>query len=228
MSRTETDSLGLGDRSALIWDIASVSVGSTTGGFMKFALSAALLASAAVALPGSADAAVITRSFNVTASQFMNFSGQPVPFTNFSADLKVTYDDSRSGFFGPPDLLRIVTDGQVNAGPFSAAPVAGYFAPGGMNPNGRIGVGGALNGGNVGLPGTNDFYITFDANNVAFGSVSFNTAAQAGAFLSAGAIVRETTTVAAVPEPQTWIMLLAGFGFLGAAIRRGRRVVVHA
>lgn len=32
-----------------------------------------------------------------------------------------------------------------------------------------------------------------------------------------------TASVAAVPEPATWAMLIAGFGLIGAFIRRGRR-----
>jgi hypothetical protein len=31
---------------------------------------------------------------------------------------------------------------------------------------------------------------------------------------------------AAVPEPATWAMLIAGFGFVGAAARRRRNVAV--
>jgi PEP-CTERM motif len=33
----------------------------------------------------------------------------------------------------------------------------------------------------------------------------------------------EAVTIAAVPEPSTWMMLIAGFGFIGAALR-GRRI----
>ena len=33
----------------------------------------------------------------------------------------------------------------------------------------------------------------------------------------------EAVTLGAVPEPSTWMMLIAGFGFIGAALR-GRRV----
>ncbi|HEX8421736.1 MAG TPA: PEPxxWA-CTERM sorting domain-containing protein [Sphingomonas sp.] len=189
---------------------------------MKKLIGVAMLGASMIGMASYGQAAIVTRSFNVTANQFSNFSGQPAPFSSFGVDFSITYDNSKSGFFGAPDSFRVVTDGQVNAGAFSATPIAGYFAPqGGMFTTARIGLGGAINGGNTSLNGTNDFYITFNVDPVAFGSVSFTTP-QAGAFLSAGALVRETTAIAAVPEPQTWMLLLAGFGAVGVTIRRNR------
>lgn len=182
----------------------------------------------AVSAAGSADAAVLTRSFNVTANQFMNFAGQPAPFQTFSADITVTYDNTKNGFFGAPDYFRVITDGQVNAAPFSTAPIAGYFGPNDFVRTGRIGVGGAINGGNVSLPGTDDFYIVLDVDTIGSGSVSFATASQTGAFLSAGAVVRETTASAPIPEPGTWMLLLAGVGVVGVAIRRARPALAPA
>ncbi|WP_010545898.1 PEP-CTERM sorting domain-containing protein [Sphingomonas elodea] len=186
---------------------------------MKHWIFAAILCAATL---GSANAATVTRSFNVSASQFTNFFNKPTPFKTFSADITVTYDTSQSGFYGAPDFLRIVTDGQVNAGPFSATPIAGYFPPNGISKTGRIGVGGAINGGNVLLANSDDFYIVFDVEDIRFASISFDSTAQPGAFLSTDAVVRETTGVSAVPEAGTWLMLLAGSALAGGAVRRKR------
>lgn len=167
-------------------------------------------------------AAVVTRSFNVTASKFGNFFGEAAPFATLSADFTISYDPAVGGVTGAPDLFRAVTDGQVNSGAFSAAPLAGYFPAGGFNRSPRIVVGGALNGIAVGMNGTNDFFIGFDADNLRYGftSVSFSTTTNRVAFLASDAVVRETTQSPAVPEPATWLMLLTGFVVTGAAMRR--------
>jgi hypothetical protein len=177
---------------------------------------------AAMTAGGQAQAAIVTRSFNVTASKFNNFFGEAAPFAALSADFTISYDPAVGGVTGAPDFFRAVTDGQVNSGAFSAAPLAGYFPTGGFSRSPRIGVGGALNGISTGLNGTNDFYIVFDADDVrgGFTSVSFSTITDRVAFLASDAVVRETTQMPAVPEPSTWLMLLAGFGVTGAVVRR--------
>lgn len=192
---------------------------------MKQLVGAAILA---VFTIGSANAATVTRSFTVTATTFLQFAGKPAPFKSLVADMTLTYDPSKNGFYGAPDYLRIVTDGQINAGAFSATPIAGYFGPNAFTNTPRLGVGGAINGGNGALPGTDDFYILFNADPVGSASVSFNLATVAGAFLSTNATVVETTGTSAVPEAGTWLMLLAGSALAGAALRRTRLRVARA
>lgn len=43
-----------------------------------------------------------------------------------------------------------------------------------------------------------------------------------------GGIVDATFTLSAVPEPATWLTMIAGFGMIGAAMRRRRAVVAVA
>lgn len=192
---------------------------------MKQLVGAAVLAISTIA---PAEAVTVTRSFTVTASTFMQFAGNPAPFKSLVADITVTYDPSKNGFYGAPDYFRVVTDGQINAGPFAATPIAGYFGPNALTSTPRLGIGGALNGGNVGLPGTDDFYIVFNIDPVGASSVSFNLATVPGAFLSTNATVVETTGTSAVPEGGTWMMLLAGSALAGGALRRARKRVLRA
>lgn len=183
---------------------------------------------AAMVLVGQSEAAVVTRSFNVTASKFGNFFGEAPPFAALSADFTISYDPAVSGVTGAPDFFQAVTDGQVNSGAFSAAPLAAYFPASDFSRSPRIVVGGAVNGVNSGMNGTNDFAIGFDADNLQYGftSVSFSTTTNRVAFLAYDAVVRETTAANAVPEPASWMMLLAGFGAIGLALRWRRPAYV--
>lgn len=60
------------------------------------------------------------------------------------------------------------------------------------------------------------FGYAFTTNNV-LNSFAFNTTPGA-------AITASVAIPAAVPEPGTWVMMLLGFGAIGATMRRGRRV----
>jgi hypothetical protein len=85
-----------------------------------------------------------------------------------------------------------------------------------------------LNGGSIPpangdqtLPGTNrrvNFVLTGADRNL--GAIRFNS--QGKAFES------DTFAFAAVPEPATWAMMIAGFGLAGVAIRRRRQTLVGA
>jgi hypothetical protein len=191
-------------------------------------IAAAIAAATMLAVASPATALVVTRSFTLTASQFGSFDNQPAPFGSLVANFTLTYDDTRSGFVGAPDSFTAVTDGRTNAGAFSAAPIAGYFPANGISLSPRIGVGGALNGGNVSLNGTNDFYIVFASDTLSGASVSFTTAAGTATFLSTDAVVRETTAATAVPEPGSWMILLLGAAIVGGVLRRRRPVVALA
>jgi hypothetical protein len=165
------------------------------------------------------------RDYTLSASNFMNFNGTPAPFGTLTIDFSVTFDDTSNGFLGALDSFKAVTDGNINAGPFSATPSFGYFQTSAMNTFPRLGVGGTLNGTNVLLNGTDDFYFVFDASAVGPTSalLGFTTASGGTPWTSWDATVQPRAAVAAVPEPATWAMMLGGFGVLGGALRAARR-----
>jgi hypothetical protein len=172
---------------------------------------------------GQANAAIITRAYSLTASDFINFNGTPSPITSLSVTFELTYDDTVSGFVGAPASFNTITNGIANVGPFAATPVFGYFpAAGPIAPFPRLGVGGALNGGNALVNGTDDFYFTFDASAASptNAMLSFTSASYATPFIATNAIVTRIAAVAPVPEPATWAMMLVGFGAIGFAMRR--------
>lgn len=182
----------------------------------------------AMSVGAQVQAAVVTRSFNVTASTFGAFGGAKAPFSSLSADITLTYDDAVSGFPVTLAQFRVTTDGRLNDGPFSATPVAGYFLPNVMRKVPAIVIGGAPNGMSTLTANENDFFIGFNDGQPEFTSVAFTMAGSQAGFLSQDARVRETTVMAGVPEPATWLMLLAGFGMTGAALRRRRVVARYA
>ena len=174
---------------------------------------------------GQANAATVTREFTLTASSFVNFFNEPAPFTSLTGTFRLTYDDAGNSFSGTPDSIAIVTDGRTNAGPFSAAASFGYFQaspPMVLNP--RLGVGGAVNGTNVSLNGTDDFYFVFDAGATGptRAMLGFTTAGGRVGFTATDAIVTPVQATAAVPEASTWAMMIAGFGMIGGLSRRRR------
>jgi hypothetical protein len=176
-----------------------------------------------------AAAATVTRDFELTASNFANFTNDPSPITALKANFRLTYDDMKAGFVGAPVSFTSITNGVANVGPFSATPIFGYFPAGGMNAFPRIGVGGALNGGNVLVNRTDDFYFTFDAQATGptRAMLSFTSSAFATPFIATNAFVTALATVPAVPEPAAWAMLTIGFGLIGGTMRRQRRRTPH-
>jgi hypothetical protein len=178
-----------------------------------------------VALTGQAEAAVVTKQFEVNATSFANFFNQPAPFDALSVRFGVTYDDAVSGFLTAPTFFEASTDGQINSGPFSAAPSFGYFLPNAMVANSHLVVGGAINGTNVMLNGTNDFSFSFDPTATGDRPVmlSFTTATAATGFVATNAVARPLEALTAVPEPSVWLMMLIGFCSVGAAMRVAKR-----
>jgi hypothetical protein len=69
------------------------------------------------------------------------------------------------------------------------------------------------------MAGLTNANISFDANNiyVNWAALSFDTATTATFNISAGS---------GVPEPAAWAMMLAGFGFVGASMRRRQKISV--
>jgi hypothetical protein len=89
-------------------------------------------------------------------------------------------------------------------------------------------IGGNLNGIGAVAPGTDDFTFLFDP---ALASQSVNllyttTAATGfGSFFDGTVTLTQATQVTpGLPEPATWAMMLLGFGAVGLALRRRRRI----
>jgi len=175
---------------------------------------------------GQASAEVVTRDFSLTANNFQNFNGDASPINALSATFRLTYDDAVSGFQGDPVSFSSISNGIENVGPFAAAPIFGYFPADGMSSFPRLGVGGALNGGNTLVNGTDDFYFTFDASAVGATSamLSFTSVDYATPFTTFNAVVKPIQVSASVPEPVTWGMMILGLTIAGGAIRRRGKV----
>lgn len=183
---------------------------------------AALVLAGSVANP--ALATVVTRSYQVDASEFWHFFGNPAPFSTLTMQFQLTFDDAADSDILSPDSFSAITDGEVNVGPFSAAPGFKYIVNPGMGAGPAISLGGILNGHNVSMPGTNDFSIRFNPNNDVenYVMLSFSTVGS-GSFTAANAVIRQLDlTASAVPEPSTWAMMFFAFGLVGVALR-GRR-----
>jgi hypothetical protein len=163
-----------------------------------------------------ANAAIVTRAYSISASNFLNFNGTPSPIADLTAAFQLSFSS--------------ITNGVPNAGPFAAAPIFGYFPAGGpIAPFPRLGVGGALNGGNTLLNRTDDFYFTFDASasGPTNAMLSFTAVGYATPFIATNAVVTPVALIAAVPEPATWGLLIVGFGLIGGVIRRRQQANVR-
>lgn len=181
----------------------------------------------AILVASQANSTVLTRDFVLTSSSFSSFANEPAPFTALRATFRVTFDDTISGFQGAPVSFIAITDGMTNVGPFSAAPIVGYFPASGMSLFPRLGLGGAVNGGNV--LGTNDFYFTFNA------SATGPTPAMLGfvtsdnvSFLASDAIVAPVSVTVSVAEPASWALMISGLGIVGGTLRRRSPVRVRS
>jgi hypothetical protein len=176
----------------------------------KIRLTAALAASAmAIAAAAPASAAVITRTFNFSAS---NFSGSgSAPISPVVGSFTVTFDDAV--FVGQQtsgitvNSLNMVVGSTVGYG---------YFTP-----SGTMHIGGISAGVSGVFSGSDDFLLVLGGAQTAsptFAALTYTSSAFPGAaFLSTTGSLVETP---AVPEPATWATMLAGFGLLGASMRR--------
>jgi hypothetical protein len=172
------------------------------------------LAVAAFAISANADAAVVTKTFDFTASQFTgSFSPAVVLPTQITGSFTVAFDDAI--------LVNNIAGVVVNSltTPYTGG-VLYRFDP----RQGNIAFGA---NGNVGgmSPGTNDFFLgvsgVFDPGATKAGSFSFVTTTNVAIATAGNVVVNER--IAAVPEASTWAMMLAGFTLIGATARYRRR-----
>ncbi|MBJ6122178.1 PEPxxWA-CTERM sorting domain-containing protein [Sphingomonas mollis] len=126
-----------------------------------------------------------------------------------------------------------MTDGKPDTGPFSVTPTFAYMPPSAFSTTPRLVVGGAVNGINMLVNGTNDFFLSFDANPAAAGyaMMNFTTMADRVGFVATDARVVEVPVTTAVPEPSVWTMMILGFAAIGLVLRRRSlfcRSAIHA
>jgi hypothetical protein len=173
------------------------------------------IATAAVVMGWSANAyaAATTRLYTVTASDFQNSFGLPVPIDPVQISFRLTLDPTFRTFETETGI------GLVS----SNVPIDGGLGFEYLDPSlgDLLSVGGSVSGLYALLGGTQDIYI--DLRNVAGGHPTLNlllyrqTGPGAGFRSFTGSV-----SVAEVPEPSAWALMLVGFGFAGAAMRRRR------
>jgi hypothetical protein len=180
-----------------------------------------MAAAAALGFGPSASAAIMTRSFSLTASNFANFFNAPSPLSSLSDAFTLTYDDAVSGYQSAPISFTAVTNAGTNVGPFSATPIVGYFPASAFSAFPRLLVGGAIGGGNVLESGKDDFFFSFDASAIGAtpAMLGFIVKGNPIGFLATYAVVTPSAN-APVPEPRTWALFIAGFGLIGGMMRR--------
>ncbi len=151
-----------------------------------------------------------------------------------------SYQISASGIVS---LAGTAGDGAFDVGP-DGVPVTpvlfpgyGYFNPNGATldalsgnatgPGGSAFNLGALIGSFVTAPNTSDYFLIGNGSNVSLSSAGHIYALVNDTFYSNnnGSF---NVTVAAVPEPATWLMMIAGFGLVGAGMRRRNATVSYA
>ena len=171
---------------------------------------AMIFAAGLVAAP--AQAAVITKDFNFTSHDFYSvYDTSTPPVDPMIGSVTITFDDAVNATNKTTGIvlnsLNIALDSPIG---FT------YFA----GTQGMV-IGGAdATGVSVTSPGTNDFWIQIRYANTTpeFTVAAYSQAAfQNTAFLTP---LSQTTVPSSAPEPQTWALLMLGFGAAGAMLRR--------
>jgi PEP-CTERM motif len=176
-------------------------------------LTLAMLASVAFAAP--VEAATIVRTFDFTGSDIARLFGtDPIPvsdvFLSFTVEFDplLAYTNQTSGI-----VLNSVNLPLGSAFGFSYDPLVNQF----------LTVGGLANNTNGSSTANNDFVLGINNSAGASPTVlsfSFTTAGAPGSLFRS---FDNVLSVTAVPEPATWLMMIVGFGAVGASIRRARK-----
>ena len=176
---------------------------------------------------------VITDTVTFTASGFTSNYGQPVPTSPVTGSFTITFDptlmytDATAGI--TLNSLNITLGSQLS---FDYSPTANV-----NNLAGQLVVGGTSQGANqIGIsPSTNDFYLqinNFAATPVfnAFGYSQTSTGTNSFFYTTSPTSGSATVTpvVGGVPEPATWALMIAGFGLVGATVRRRKAIAQYA
>lgn len=167
-----------------------------------------------------AQAAVLTFQTNFAAT----FAGS-APAGTASGAMKITYNTT-SRAYSLDYFSMLIGDQSYRTGDATIV-LANYIVATGISWPLFL-VGGLTNGNNM-AGRTNDFMIGYNGYTRTITDLSYTTASSSGIHAAStitlgaydpAAIV--PPAVAAVPEPVTWALLTAGFGMVGAAMRRRR------
>lgn len=184
-----------------------------------------LLALVAAAIPISAHAAIVQRSFSLTAGDFFSPfpNGEPLPVDQFRFDFSLSFDDAAEvpgDDFGSSNGLNIKLLNLSNPATvkFVYSKAFSYIAIGHSVHANAFGVG--CNA------GQGEFCVSMlvkgaGTGNPAFSPTRYSTmlAGERIYWLSRS----NTLIVSAVPEPATWAMMIGGLALAGTAARRRNR-----
>jgi hypothetical protein len=198
---------------------------------------AALAAAGLVLSAGAAEAALITRTYAFSFTDFVTALGAtPPPLSELSGRVTLTFDDAVSFSNQTTGITLNDYVGPVlgSALAFSSSGVPG--ASHGMS------IGGLATGSTLVTSGNGDFVIQIRFADAGFDNPflptcgdGFNCGSAGPAVLpsgysiagqSGGWLAQTGSISLAVPEPSSWALMLMGFGGLGAALRARRRTAI--
>lgn len=164
-------------------------------------LFAGIVAAASVAIATPASAAYY---FTLTSS------ADPTTHTTFQIEDGFTPDASSSSSFTVNVFTQEVTDDSISA----AMPSSATFAPAKAVPNFILG--------KTQYTGSQRLYTGTTSNPTGFvlGDFTLGSFDGEGEALPDSTLSIRSDTIAAVPEPASWAMMMIGFGAVGFAIRR--------
>lgn len=182
-----------------------------------------LLAGCALLLMGSSASAATLVAANNPAPTLLGTFG-PGTYTITASGLIDLVGPVGSGFTMRPDG---VPDSPVTAGGYGYFnPTGSYIADGNYGPGGTVAKIGALMGSFTATPSSpSDYFLIGYSKSVTLASTQSIYGQVNDTFYSnnGGAF---SVSVAAIPEPETWALMLVGFGAIGSALRRRQKVSV--
>lgn len=182
----------------------------------KFAAAIVLVLSTAAASAGTYDLGILSNPINLTLSDFVKDGrvvAMPDGFDVIKADAEATLADNFTFSLAGPSFANVTGEQTVvfkgTSGP-AIRDIAGFY------------FGLYTQSGNVVVPAS----MSTDAMSLSFGLLS------AGSYMlkfwgspagTKGGYYNGTISVAAVPEPETYAMFLAGLGLIGGIARRRKQ-----
>lgn len=178
----------------------------------------AVLGVSIVATAGAANAAIITRSLEVTASGFSSSEnpGAMIPYDNAAVSFSVTFDNN-ADIETSTDGLTIFSNSFPYDVSYSYRRDIDYLTVGTFPGPGVCGV----------PPGEDVFcFFLFDISTESPTSFSSGFNYQVDDVFFRSETVQVSNFAAGVPEPATWAFMIFGFGAIGGAMRLQRKANV--